>query len=411
MTTQPRPRALRQPRGVATVVLVTLLGLAGVPVPAAAQPKTPKALFVSTPQNTLHYNHQTMTWKDDAASCAKAEPPKRMVVPVLRIADGDPFVIEFCRTDPRAFRYTISAIEEKEGEFSSTLETTAPVRTTVEKLTSVQVVFRHNKVFRRYRVTATAVTGTPVTEAEKVTLGVEENRRFIPSSEAKLEGTPVVLYGVAFDVLVDTKPGWELTVSGGMAFSNLTSRRFYVKTDTKGTTDANDDTQTVEEDPNETDSFRPDIIALANIQPPTLNWTRALGLAFGLGIGDNSDARYFLGPSYTVGKHFIFTAGWTGGRVDTLPAGQQLGSAPINGANTLTTLGKRFRHGFYAGIAFTFIDRTEAFTGGFEGSTTVKPDPKKEEGKEGTEDGGKEKPGEKPKEKAGEKKPGGGLEN
>jgi hypothetical protein len=66
----------------------------------------------------------------------------------------------------------------------------------------------------------------------------------------------------------------------------------------------------------------------------------------------------------------------------------------------LSTLGKRFRHGFYFGVAFTFVDRTDAFAGAFESSSTVEPDEKQGQ----DEPAAPEKPGTKKEEKP-DKKP------
>jgi hypothetical protein len=259
--------------------IVLMLGLMTAPG-LAAQSDSP---FVSTGQNTLHYNHEKLAWSSSGTTgCAATSPTTGLVVPVLRVADGEPFVIEFCRTDPRMFRYTISAIQEKEGAPDSSLETSVAVRTTTANLLSVQVVFRHNKVFRRYRVTAVAIARQAVAESEASAKGLINRRsRTREVTDVPAARDAVDLYGVAFDVLVNTKPEWELTISGGVAFSNLTSPRYYLKSDTSGTADTADDVTTVEEDPEGTDTFRPDIIALANVRPPTLNWSRDLGVSLG----------------------------------------------------------------------------------------------------------------------------------
>jgi hypothetical protein len=397
------------PKKMLATIVIALTTTVATEAAAQQKDKDPSA-FVSTGENTLHYNHLELAWsKDGGSACTTGTTP--IVVPVLRVADGQPFAIEFCRTDPRLFKYTVSAIKEPDGPPSTTQETTVAVRTEKNNLRSTTVAFRHSKVFRRYRVTAEAVAPMANTDSELSRRSIERRgrrptirRSRIPSDAPQVKEEAVDLYGVAFDILVETKPDWDLTVSGGVSFSSLTSDRFFVKTDGKGTADTNDDVATVEKDTSKGDSFRPDIIALANLRPPTRDSISPFGVAFGLGIGDNSDPRYFLGGSYTLGNKFIFTAGWTGGRVDALPTGQELGRAPVNGDNTLNSLGKRFRNGFYAGIAFTFVDRTDAFAGAFEATSTVEPDeetpepeaepaPKPgEKEKEGTKEQEKEKP-------------------
>jgi len=44
---------------------------------------------------------------------------------------------------------------------------------------------------------------------------------------------------------------------------------------------------------------------------------------------------------------------------EQLPVGQRLNEEPINGDNTLGTLGSRFAHGWYVGISFTFSQDKE----------------------------------------------------
>jgi hypothetical protein len=169
---------------------------------------------------------------------------------------------------------------------------------------------------------------------------------------------PEPLFEYTFPVWVKTT-GWNITFNSGFGFSSLTSKKYFIATDSDGK-------KTVEADPNRGDQSRPDIMALANLtlphlKNPSLWWAgEKLGIAFGVGLGGDSDARYYFGPSYTLGKRFILNGGWTGGKVSTLPVGQRLHEAPINGDNTLGTLGSRFAHGWYVGISFTFTDDKES---------------------------------------------------
>jgi hypothetical protein len=179
----------------------------------------------------------------------------------------------------------------------------------------------------------------------------------VPSTET------VSLYPVSFDVWVETR-GWEVSFTAGLAFSTLADKRYYLNG--MGTADTTDDR--IQRDTAAEDSYRPDIMALANVRYPQR--FAGIGIAFGLGT-DGSEQRYFLGPSYVFGKNFIFTVGWTGGRVLSLPTGQGEDKPPINGANTLDGVQSRFASGFYAGVGFTFAPRKDVFLDALTASTSV----------------------------------------
>jgi hypothetical protein len=163
-----------------------------------------------------------------------------------------------------------------------------------------------------------------------------------------------LLYSTYFDLWVETRPEWTADFSGGIAFTGLRERAFFIQTV--------GDNKTVEEDVEARASFRPDIIALVNVRHP--DW-KGLGAAFGVGLNNDADPRYFLGVSYLFGGKFIFNGGWAGGKVNELPVGQQLHQPPINGDNTLTTPAARFRHAAYVGLGFTFINRENEFKAAF----------------------------------------------
>jgi hypothetical protein len=139
------------------------------------------------------------------------------------------------------------------------------------------------------------------------------------------------LYSTYFELWVETIPEWTVDFSGGVAFTGLLGREYFVRTDTRGTADEADDVKTVEEDTKGRASFRPDVIALANVRHPRM---KGLGAAFGVGLNNDADPRYFLGVSYLLGGKFIFNAGWAGGKVNELPTGQELHNTPINGVIT-----------------------------------------------------------------------------
>ncbi len=329
----------------------------------------------ATRENTLTYNHKSLT-------ANRAEPY------VLSVEDGGFFQVVFCETDPTRFSYTVSAIRNDQLEDAGTSVELKPVQSVDLRRTAVTM--RHDRGIYRYRIRIARIDGgdTPVeSEAaaatedeaaqaledpaflENLLRAVEPDkqemlRKLLESRKGKRDTTAAVkLYPVSFDVWVQTR-GWEVSFTAGLAFSNLTDARYYLND--MGTADTADDL--IQRDSAAEDNFRPEIMALANVRYPQR--LLGIGIAFGLGT-DGSEQRYFLGPSYVFGKHFIFAAGWTGGRVSSLPTGQREDKPPINGANTLDGLQTRFASGFYAGIGFTFAPRKDAFLDALTASTGV----------------------------------------
>jgi hypothetical protein len=311
-----------------------------------------KPVITKNARNTFTFNHLALRGATDAPF-------------VLEIGDGEFFQVLITNTDPRLFRYSIAATADEEGPLTSSFEPGAngiPARHD----SWASVTQRHDKHFNRYRVTISPVAaqaGATVATRQAAnsklrTLGME------PRFDETEKTVAPLLYPVAFDLWVSTRPEWKVSFSGGVAFSGLTDHKFFIKT-----TDAK---KTVEEDTAARDRTRHDVIALANVY---FDHQYGRGLMFGaaFGVGDNggSTPRYFVGPSVVLGRNFIFTAGTTFGSIATLPVGQLLHDAPINGDNTLNNLGSRYQHGFFAALAFTFIDKETEFRNGFTSSTTT----------------------------------------
>ncbi len=326
--------------------------LAAVATPVLAQSVKPP--IVKDARNTFTFDHLALRGQSDAPF-------------VLEIGDGEFFQVIITHTDPTIFKYSVSATQDEQGPLTSTFE---PDATGVQAHPDswVSVTQRHDKHFSRYRVTISEITSqtAATTEAKKdantklQTMGVTT-----PVFEEG-DGRPVkLLHPVAFDVWVTTRPEWKVNFSGGVAISSLTDHKYFVKTDDAGK-------KTIEEDTDGRDTVRHDVIALANLYFDH-QYRRGLMLGATFGIGDNGGSmpRYFIGPSIVLGKNFIFTAGATFGSVATLPVGQALHQAPINGDNTLNNLGSSYQHGYFASIAFAFINKETEFRNGFTSSTTT----------------------------------------
>jgi hypothetical protein len=346
-TTAASPGA-QTPQGAAT----SPSSLTPIPPTRGVEPTGERAVR-QTGLNTLAFDHYHL-------QPAQSDPL------VLRLSDGAYFQVRIVNTDSTQFSYTISAVPDEPTPATTTGATADGIIATRMEQTSVTM--RHSSVFARYRVAIALRSDLklPVKTPPQTGTGAAPG----PVDKRTAEG--LKLYPAVFDVWVETKPGFEVSFTGGVAFTGHVSPKFFVKTDNNGTPETDDDTKTVEEDRNARDGFRPDTIAMANFRHPEK--LAGIGLAVGVGLNNDADPRFFFGPSYFLGRNLLLTTGWSGGRVDRVPNGQELGKAPINGDNTLTTLDKKFEHAFFVGLAFSFIPKSEDnFKGAF--GATQKPAP------------------------------------
>lgn len=300
----------------------------------------------------------------------------------LWVRDGDPFVVVVTNTHPYAFTYSSSVVASDAAAGGPGQVVGERVTVKEEDGVTVCVSFRFVEGFPLHKMeisgsaawTAAAAavlekaatdTDDPMAAARfKVfRMNPREALKVFESGEAVGADAVVadaakkgVLYPYTFPVWVRDSRA-QLGFATGLAFSDVTSDRFFVETDDQGTAETTDDEQRVLAE-SSSDDFRPDLMAYASITAPrTPTWWGAggrLGVTVGLGIGDGGDPRYFLGPSWLIGDRFLVAAGAFGGKVDRLPAGQREGEAPINGANTLSQLGKGFERGWAVGVAWRF---------------------------------------------------------
>jgi hypothetical protein len=323
-----------------------------------------EAAVPATGVNTLWYDHYRL----------KAVCDRPMV---LAAEDGEFFQVVIKNTDTTQFEYTITAVPDQEVPTSTSGATGVGVPAIPWAETSLTM--RHSKIFSRYRVTIGLRSDLATTAGTKAPTARDAAGAAPGASRrAQREGKESLLYPVKFDVWVKTKATFEVAFTGGAAFNSLRSPHYFVRTDDHGTSDTKDDTKTVEEDLTAKDKFRPDTIAVANLRFP--DKYKGFGLAFGVGLNNDSDPRYFFGPSYFFGRHFLLHAGWAGGRIDRLPDGQVIGKPPIHGDDTLSSLPKRFAHAFYVGVSFGFVPGSEdAFKGAFgSAQKTAKPGAEKQ---------------------------------
>ena len=254
------------------------LGAQPLQPPAASNIPAPEGrrAFAQTAANTLVFDHYHL-------QPAQAHPM------VLRLADGEYFQVRITGTDSTQFHYTISAVPDEDLP-SSPLGATGP-GIPATRLGQTTVTMRHYQAFARYRV---KIAPRPDLATATPPAGPSDRVGAAPGAQPPGAGR-VILYPAVFDVWVETKPGFEVTFTGGAVFSGLRSRRYGIRTDTRGTADAADDVKTVEEDPDARDDFWPDTVAIANFRHPEK--FRGVGLAAGVGLNNDAEPRFFMGPS------------------------------------------------------------------------------------------------------------------
>lgn len=323
----------------------------------------------------------------------------------LVVRDGDVFVIVFLHTDSTHFDYGISPLtpDATKAGFAAKAGTDFVVTRRHDR---VCLSWKFDKTFPLYQVSITrrvtdAAVGSSTPNEEKA---LEEERAAATDSEAQsylsrvtsfsdfttLMTDPEVpdsvkqslraaesrarqrLAELSREHLEDNKPRqlypyvfplWvqaaDATVyfSSGFAFSRLTNDKFYVE-------NASDGKHLLRRDRNASDGFRPDLMAYATLVNPETTSVKAswkslwssgrLGLSFGVGLGNDAEPRYFVGPSFFLGRQLALTAGVFGGQVDALPAGEKAGQPLANNGTTLPALGKRFKTGLGFGLSWTF---------------------------------------------------------
>jgi hypothetical protein len=310
---------------------------------------------------------------------------------VLSADHGAYFQVLFKCTAPEFFDYSISGDPAVQPESASA--NVGPESVVVaHRLTTRGITMRHDERFLKYRVKAKIRAGMvktpgaassppppPPPQPEAVPPPPPPPTGGVRSQTGDATPPPEEheLFSVEFDLWVVTRPDWKLGIIAGVARSSLVDRKYAIETDSSGAKIFVED--------NTQDQFHLDTMALANVYYSRgFLKTLSPGLAFGIGTSGTT-TRFFFGPSVVVGRFFVLHGGWALGTVAAPPAGQELGKPPVNGDNTLNSLGSQTISKGYFGIGFTWIDRRDQFAAalsatasasGAVGScvTSVKPD-------------------------------------
>jgi len=169
---------------------------------------------------------------------------------------------------------------------------------------------------------------------------------------------------------------WAIGMSGGVSISNVVDPRFAIINDPAST--ATPPGTIVIHDKRADDNQAVGFAGYLHVHHERFKiGSVPLAVTLGLGIDDQSAINTMVGLSAAAGDLAYITFGWNWRSVDRLPAGQELGMAPISD-NVLGGLPKRTDSGWFLGVSFKFMSPGEGF---FKGK--VVPKVEKEEEEEG----------------------------
>ena len=147
------------------------------------------------------------------------------------------------------------------------------------------------------------------------------------------------------------KRGFDWELSGAFTISDLTDKVFSLR---EGAVDG-ESVMLVERDAQAEDDYRLGFAGLINVfhhRHPLFAGS------FGLGINENSDVSFFIGPSWRLGGSAFLTAGWNWGPVTRLPSGTREGD-PVTDANLLADLPKKTDSAFFVAVSYSFLSPGE----------------------------------------------------
>jgi hypothetical protein len=186
--------------------------------------------------------------------------------------------------------------------------------------------------------------------------------------------------------------GWDLAFAGAFTADGLSNPKFEV---VAGTRKKADNTEEAGFIVSEVESARDEarlgaaaMVHLYHTNPEriglwSVNW---VPVSFGLGVGDNSQTRYYLGTGIKFDKKLFLTAGMALGPVNYMPTGLDANNFTTN-ANILGNIPSRVERTWFVGISYSFAGvGPDSFRGPFAAVKPVVNEPEEGEG-EGEGDG------------------------
>ena len=191
----------------------------------------------------------------------------------LALTHGESFKVVITNTDTNQFEYVVIGIQISRPPAPGVLA----VGTDKKELT-----LQHDRKYGGYSVRVTRKPGAPVD----------------PERTSKIWYIPV------------TTVGWETDIAGGFTISDLTNPIYEVRT-VGGVS-------TVSRNQGAEDAVALGLAGFVHVYHGKLPW---LAATFGLGITNQSNTAYFLGPSWRWADKGALTLGYGWGSIDRLPSG------------------------------------------------------------------------------------------
>ena len=140
--------------------------------------------------------------------------------------------------------------------------------------------------------------------------------------------------------------GWDLALTGGFVATGLVDP-VYALGNLSG-----QPTRVVLRQLDRESTVNLGVAMFAQVYHDRYSWIAPL--SFGIGVGGDSRATFYMGSALRFGSHASFTAGVAVGPVATLPAGVVEGRA-VTDTNLLSNLGTRTTRSWFTGVTYTFV--------------------------------------------------------
>jgi hypothetical protein len=238
------------------------------------------------------------------------------------LADGQTFSFVVTHTDTAAFTYTIETIDLVQSGQQKENEKT-PSDTVVRTR-------QHDKKYAGYVLHIAKKTDAVTT---------------LSSADVTLD--------------VTTK-AWNVGFAGGFTVSSLTDRAYAVVPDSVLNKAGQEvPVQRFERQKTREDRATLGIGAFVDAWNARVPW---LALGFGLGINQNQNATYYVGPSIRLGDQASFHFGPMWGATKSPPAGVQEGQI-VTDPNVANNVGSRVGFGWFAALSYSFISGADKTLG------------------------------------------------
>lgn len=293
----------------------------------------------------------------------------------IAVQPGDRVSVSISNTCPDRFDYQALALEsaatvDRGGQAAAdtnkcTAEQARAKLTNAGfcELKTASLSFTHARSASGYEITIRSkpnqpspVRGLTKPDLESVVTKMVADANCATPQEATDKSKP--LQPFEYFLTVKSSP-WALGMSGGLTISAVVDPRFAIVPDPASMTTP--PSTIVIRDRGAEDSEKLGFAGFLHVHNE--RWKIGdvpIAGTFGLGIQEKNSISGFIGVSAAAFDLAYLTLGWNWSSVDRLPAGQDLGAAPISD-NVLNTLPSRTDSGWFLGVSFKLMSPGESF--------------------------------------------------